>query len=429
MEYLMATFISLLALAGIILVLFYIKNTRTEKNYKKIKNEISRILNININNPSDDFLVHQIGNALKTIKERYDSEKNRRKNIYTILDNLSEGVMFASIYNGEVIKIDFANIVAKKIFTVDDYIGRSMAEIVDNHSLIDMVLKSFKKKIDVEEEILFYSPEKRFYHCQVRQTQIDEKYRIIILNNITKEKDLVNLRKEFLTTMSHELRTPLAVINGYIETIMMDETLSDDVRKPLMIIEDETARLTRLVKDLLDIGRMEKSINESFNMDTVNLSALTKKAYDFFKMLSDEMGIELISEIEDNIKITGNDDRILQAIYNLIDNAIKFTAMRNSEEKTVWIRLYKDSENKNEVILEIEDTGIGIPSKELQKIFDMFYRVDKSRTRQISGFGLGLYIVKLILDNHKARLFLESEENNGTLFRINFKGGIDDASV
>lgn len=79
MEYLMATFISLLALAGIILVLFYIKNTRTEKNYKKIKNEISRILNININNPSDDFLVHQIGNALKTIKERYDSEKNRRK--------------------------------------------------------------------------------------------------------------------------------------------------------------------------------------------------------------------------------------------------------------------------------------------------------------------------------------------------------------
>ena len=146
-------------------------------------------------------------------------------------------------------------------------------------------------------------------------------------------------------------------------------------------------------------------------------------------MLSDEMGIELISEIEDNIKITGNDDRILQAIYNLIDNAIKFTAMRNSEEKTVWIRLYKDSENKNEVILEIEDTGIGIPSKELQKIFDMFYRVDKSRTRQISGFGLGLYIVKLILDNHKARLFLESEENNGTLFRINFKGGIDDASV
>ncbi|HOO75610.1 MAG TPA: ATP-binding protein [Tepiditoga sp.] len=429
MEYLMATFISLLALAGIILVLFYIKNTRTEKNYKKIKNEISRILNININNPSDDFLVHQIGNALKTIKERYDSEKNRRKNIYTILDNLSEGVMFASIYNGEVIKIDFANIVAKKIFTVDDYIGRSMAEIVDNHSLIDMVLKSFKKKIDVEEEILFYSPEKRFYHCQVRQTQIDEKYRIIILNNITKEKDLVNLRKEFLTTMSHELRTPLAVINGYIETIMMDETLSDDVRKPLMIIEDETARLTRLVKDLLDIGRMEKSINESFNMDTVNLSALTKKAYDFFKMLSDEMGIELISEIEDNIKITGNDDRILQAIYNLIDNAIKFTAMRNSEEKTMWIRLYKDSENKNEVILEIEDTGIGIPSKELQKIFDMFYRVDKSRTRQISGFGLGLYIVKLILDNHKARLFLESEENNGTLFRINFKGGIDDASV
>jgi two-component system phosphate regulon sensor histidine kinase PhoR len=100
--------------------------------------------------------------------------------------------------------------------------------------------------------------------------------------------------------------------------------------------------------------------------------------------------------------------------------------MKEKGEKNVYVRLYKESSN---VVLEIEDTGIGIPSKELEKIFDMFYRVDKSRTRQVSGFGLGLYIVKSILDKHNAGVYLESEENNGTLFRITFKGGMKDETL
>jgi two-component system phosphate regulon sensor histidine kinase PhoR len=147
-------------------------------------------------------------------------------------------------------------------------------------------------------------------------------------------------------------------------------------------------------------------------------------------MLAKEMDINIISEIDDDIYIKANEDRILQVIYNLVDNALKFTSLKKTSEKNVWMKLYQEkNEEKDEVVLEIEDDGIGISSKEIQKIYDMFYRVDKSRTRQIGGFGLGLYIVKTILDKHNARIYLESEENNGTLFKINFKGGNINESI
>lgn len=402
--------------------IFLYKNFYTTKiKYIKIKNEISKMFDISIKNPSDDFLLHQLSTNIKKLKERFNIEKYRRRNSYSILNSLSEGVILLSLHSGDVVKVDFANEMSKKIFTVDDYVGRSLAEIVDNHYLIDMVLKSFKKTKDIRDELLFYSPEKRYYDCKIKLTNIDDKYRIIILNDITKEKEIENLRREFLTTMSHELRTPLAVMNGYLETILMNSTFEKDTEKMLKIIEDESARLTRLVNDLIDLGKIEKNTMNKTKFKKVNLSNLIKKTYRFFRMLSEELNIKIVLEVEEDMYIYGEEDRVLQVIYNILDNSLKFTALNKKEENTIWIRLYKDNDSSNEVVFEVEDTGIGIPPKDIQKIFDMFYRVDKSRTRQITGFGLGLYIVKNILELHKARVFLESEENNGTLFRINFR--------
>ncbi|HQP57777.1 MAG TPA: ATP-binding protein [Petrotogaceae bacterium] len=412
--------------AGIMLAIVYFRQMKAIDSYKKLKEELCRILDININNPSDDFLLHQTNLKYKSLAERYESERVRRKNLYSIMNNLEEGVIVVSIYQSDIIKVDFANDFSKRIFTIDDYVGRSIVEIVDNHSLIDLILKSYKLQSDEEEELLFYSPEKRFYNCKVKMMNIDDSGRIILLSDITKEKNLENLRKEFLTTMSHELRTPLSVMNGYLETILMDNHLDKGLEKMLKIIEDETARLTRLVNDLLDLGRLEKSLTDSTNIKEINISNITKKVFEFFKLLSEGLDVSLTAEVANNLKIKGDEERIMQAVYNIVDNALKFTSMKEKGEKNVYVRLYKESSN---VVLEIEDTGIGIPSKELEKIFDMFYRVDKSRTRQVSGFGLGLYIVKSILDKHNAGVYLESEENNGTLFRITFKGGIKDETL
>ena len=408
--------IVLLIVLNVITLYLYFKKRKNEKSYKKFKDEIAKILNININNPLDDFLLHQLNHHINTLEEKYKLEKYKRRNIFSILDTLSEGVILVSSKGPDIARIDFANNVATYLFNSEDYVGRSLTAVIDNHDLVDLVIQSFKKGEDLEEQILFYYPEKRYFNCKVKSINV-ENYRVIILTDITKEINLENLRKEFLTIMSHEMRTPLSVINGYLEILLNEKELDPKIHSFLRKIEEETARLTRMFNDLLDIQRLEKAVGEEKKFEVLNFSNTVKKAYDFFKIAAKKSNIDFVADIEDNIYILGNEDRLLQAVYNILDNAFKYTALKEKGDKKVWLRLYREN---NEVIFEIEDSGIGIPSKELKKIFNIFYRVDKSRTRQVPGFGLGLYIVKTILDNHGARVFLDSEENNGTLFRVIF---------
>jgi two-component system phosphate regulon sensor histidine kinase PhoR len=391
-----------------------LRKRREENAHQRFKNEIAKSININIKNPVDDFLLHQLNSYIKNLEEKYKSEKYKRRNIFSILDTLSEGIILVSFNQNEIIRVDFANSFAKNIFTTENFVGRSLTEVIDNHNLIELTLKSFKTNKDMEEETSFYYPEKKYFRCQVKSINV-ENYRVIILLDITKEKNLEDLRREFLTIMSHEMRTPLSVISGYLETILHEPNLNEEIYQPLKKIEEEISRLTRMFNDLLDIERLEKNIGEEKRFVFFNFSNTVKRAFDFFKIVADKMSIEFEEEIEDDLYVFGNEDRLLQVVYNILDNSFKFTALKEKGEKKVWLRLYKNDDN---IILEIEDTGIGIPSKELKRIFDLFYRVDKSRSRQVPGLGIGLYIVKTILDNHNARIYLDSEENNGTLFQV-----------
>ncbi|MGY4686610.1 ATP-binding protein [Petrotoga sp. DB-2] len=390
------------------------RKRREENAHQRFKNEIAKSININIKNPVDDFLLHQLNSYIKNLEEKYKSEKYKRRNIFSILDTLSEGIILVSFNQNEIIRVDFANSFAKNIFTTENFVGRSLTEVIDNHNLIELTLKSFKTNKDMEEETSFYYPEKKYFRCQVKSINV-ENYRVIILLDITKEKNLEDLRREFLTIMSHEMRTPLSVISGYLETILHEPNLNEEIYQPLKKIEEEISRLTRMFNDLLDIERLEKNIGEEKRFVFFNFSNTVKRAFDFFKIVADKMSIEFEEEIEDDLYVFGNEDRLLQVVYNILDNSFKFTALKEKGEKKVWLRLYKNDDN---IILEIEDTGIGIPSKELKRIFNLFYRVDKSRSRQVPGLGIGLYIVKTILDNHNARIYLDSEENNGTLFQV-----------
>ena len=406
--------ILLLIITNILFIYAYSRKRKEEKAHQRFKNEIAKSININIKNPVDDFLLHQLTLYIKNLEEKYKSEKYKRRNIFSILDTLSEGIILISHNQNEIIRVDFANSFAKNIFTTENFVGRSLTEVVDNHNLIELALKSFKTDKDLEEETSFYYPEKKYFRCQVKSINV-ENYRVIILLDITKEKNLEDLRREFLTIMSHEMRTPLSVISGYLETILHEPNLDEEIYQPLKKIEEEISRLTRMFNDLLDIERLEKNIGEEKRFVYFNFSNTVKRAFDFFKIVADKMSIEFEEQIEDDLYVFGNEDRLLQVVYNILDNSFKFTALKEKGEKKVWLRLY---ENDNTIILEIEDTGIGIPSKELKRIFDLFYRVDKSRSRQVPGLGIGLYIVKTVLDNHNARIYLDSEENNGTLFQV-----------
>lgn len=409
-----------------LIILYFVFNNYIflKRENTKLKKSIAKVLSISANDPASEYLIHSLEEKINSLNKKVSLEKTKRKNIYSILNNISEAIMLIFYSeDSDTLVLDYANKSAQNLFITSDFLGKTLSEILEDHNLIDIILKSYREDKNISDEIIVYSPKKTFFHCEIKkvflESEKNQKYRIIVLRDITKEKELDLMRREFLTIMSHELKTPLTVIHGYSETLLMnEEALSPQALRFLRIIEDESSRLTRLINDLLDINRLERKDYE-YQFKEINLSNLLKKMYAIFNSLTKEMDIDLILEVEDDLIIYGDEDRLMQVIYNILDNAVKFTHIKESKEKKVFIRLY---ESNGEVIFEVEDTGIGIPERERNKIFNLFYRVDKSRTRQVPGTGLGLYIVKEILEKHRAYIEVDSEENQGTLIKIIFKG-------
>jgi two-component system phosphate regulon sensor histidine kinase PhoR len=416
---------ALITLVFSILLYLIFTNFLTIKNENiKIKSALSKVLSISANDPATEYLIHSLEEKINGINKKLELEKIKRNNLYSILNNISESIMLVFYSeDSNALILDYANKSAQSLFISDNFLGKKLSEILEDHNIIDIILKSYRLDENISEEIIVYSPKKSFFHCEIKkiflESEKNQNYRIVVLRDITKEKELELMRREFLTIMSHELKTPLTVIHGYSETLLMsDEKLSPQALRFLNIIEDESSRLTRLINDLLDISRLERRDYE-YSFKEVNISNLVKKVYMIFNSLTKDMDIKLNLDVDDDLIINGDEDRLMQMLYNILDNSVKFTHIKDSGEKEVYIRLYGYDD---EVILEVEDTGIGIPERERNKIFNLFYRVDKSRTRQVPGTGLGLYIVKQILEKHRAYIEVDSEENQGTLFKIIFKG-------
>lgn len=222
-------------------------------------------------------------------------------------------------------------------------------------------------------------------------------------------EELERLKEDFLSSVSHELRTPLASIIGFAETIKNDPNLPKDIFNEFVdIIITEGKRLAATINDLLDVSQLYKN-NTTLQLRNVELQELIRKAFEQFKPLANNIEFS-IHLPEKPFIITADENKLQQAINNLVSNAIKFTP----EGGKVSISLL---ENQNNFMIEIKDTGIGIPEKEKDKIFDRFYRVYRPG-KEIRGVGLGLSITKKILDLHGFKLEFESKEDKGSIFTI-----------
>ncbi len=220
-------------------------------------------------------------------------------------------------------------------------------------------------------------------------------------------EELNHLKSEFVANISHELRTPLASIIGFSETIESDHDMPDSVRNDFnKIILTEAKRLAELINDVLDISKLEggKVILNRSDFDPIDV---LNEAVGNTRKYAEEKSIAIKEEYPDNnVIINADKERILQVFENILSNAVKFTAPGG--RITIFARL-----RKNELEVIISDTGIGIPKKDLPHIFQKFYRVSRS-DNSIPGSGLGLSLVKQIIDLHKGFITLKSEENNGT---------------
>ena len=219
-----------------------------------------------------------------------------------------------------------------------------------------------------------------------------------------------NQIKKFTSDVSHELRTPLTILQGELEIALRNKKTPEEYEMVLVSALEEVARLTNVVETLLDLSRAESG-QVKMNMTVGDLSKLVAGIVEDAEILAEAKGVSLKSNIDDNVRLPFDGARMHQAILNVIDNAIKYTPKGGS----IYIELAKKAKTA-EII--IRDTGIGIEKGELKHIFDRMYRVDKARSKNISGIGLGLSIVKWIIDGHKGKIEVDSIVNKGTTFKI-----------
>ena len=234
---------------------------------------------------------------------------------------------------------------------------------------------------------------------------------VAIIRDMSDERRMDKLRTDFIANVSHELRTPISMLQGYSEAIV-DDIAGSEAEKMEMaqIIYDESLRMGRLVNDLLDLARLESG-KMNLTYDLVSVSPYLKRITSKFYGLARDKGITITTHLQDDgINWNFDPDRIEQVLTNLIDNAIRHTPAGGK------IDVIQKMSDRRGLIIDVKDSGSGIPEEDLPFVFERFYKADKARTRGRSGTGLGLAIVKNIIDAHDGYISVNSLPEKGTTF-------------
>lgn len=240
-------------------------------------------------------------------------------------------------------------------------------------------------------------------------------YKVIkpTLSMIDRWEQTENMRKEFVANVTHEFKTPLTSISGFVETLQEGADEDREVRKKFLdIIAIETSRLSRLIEDVFILSDIESKKTQEA-LESFDVGTALRKIVMSINPVAQAKGIEILLEVKGNPVIKGNQDRFSQMMMNLIENAVKYS----KEGKSISVSAEENQEN---IVVSVKDEGIGIEEKEIPRLFERFYRVDKSRSKDMGGTGLGLSIVKHIASLFDAQIKVTSEPGRGTTFTVAF---------
>lgn len=359
----------------------------------------------------------EIGTVAKSLNTMADSltgliaqTTHDRAELAAILASMSDGVIATDNRQG----ILLANSKAGELLGFDARasVGRPLWEVVR----IEPVLKATAEVEHGGERRAFPVSPRVGRHLEVAVRRFGANGSpgglVIVAHDTTRSVRYDELRKEFIANVSHELRTPLTVIKGFTETLM-DGALADPVRGPefLATITKHLDQLTNLVADLLELSRLEGT-PELPRPISVDLGVLSRKAVDLLLSTAQRKNQSLSVDVKGLIpRATGNSDYLERAITNLIVNAIKYTQEGGAITVTV-------SAADGQIFVEVADNGIGIPANDIPRIFERFYRVDRSRSREMGGTGLGLSIVKHVAHVHGGGIDVASTPGVGSRFRL-----------
>ncbi|MBA9025857.1 two-component system histidine kinase PnpS [Peribacillus huizhouensis] len=353
----------------------------------------------------------------RNLQEMQIARDLHQDRLETLIENIGSGVLQID-HKGH---ITMTNLAYKQQFNMEDteLLYKVYYEVIPYAEIIAIIEEIFMTEKSIKRQVLIpLSIERK--HFEVYGAPIivknDEwKGIIIVFHDITELKKLEQMRKDFVANVSHELKTPITSIKGFSETLL-DGALKDEqaLYDFLKIILSESDRLQELIQELLDLSKIEQQ-DFVLQIDSVNVSTILEESMAMLCGKAEEKNITLILESKSpSLWVEGEANRIKQIFINLITNALNYT----SSEGEVKIEASEDADN---VRVAVQDNGIGIESKELPRIFERFYRVDKARSRDSGGTGLGLAIVKHILEVHKGRITVESSPGKGTTFTVFLK--------
>lgn len=320
-------------------------------------------------------------------------------------------------------QIKVVNRAAYRILNLNDKVlNHTYEEILKDQELKEMIAKGYKKKKNTKSEITFHSTKKRIvdvnvlYVPQNREELSFGEQVIVLLYDITEIRHLEEVRSEFVANASHELKTPITVIKGFTETLL-DGALEDPVsaRYFVELMDKESNRLGQLINDTLDLARIEQDKREH-RIENVCLDELIEEILIQLRQKAQKRQVQLHFEnlFSKSIDLISEPSRIKQIMLNLIINAIEYNHPQGGD---VWISI--DSQPKSGlVIIKVKDNGIGIPKKDLPRIFERFYRVDKARSKASGGTGLGLSIVRNLVKSMDGHILVESKWQEGTCFTV-----------
>ncbi len=329
------------------------------------------------------------------------AEKNK---VEAILSQMTDGVV-AFDKEGSVIHM---NIAAKNYFgeveSFDAFVAALGLDLTMEH------LTYLDAKRVVEREISLEGKTLRALFAPYSDEEEKNGGIVVVLQDITKQTKLDAARREFVANVSHELRTPITTIKSYAETIIDMAEDGADVSF-VKVIENEADRMARIVSDLLTLSKLDNSMS-SLNKTVFDLAEMTKGVADKLRIDAKNHSLSVSFRKDGDTKeFFGDRDRLEQVVTNIISNSIKYTPA-GGEIRVVCGARY------TEAFIKVSDNGIGIPQKDLPRIFERFYRVDKARSRESGGTGLGLAIAKELVELHGGKIKIESEEKKGTAVTV-----------
>ena len=343
-----------------------------------------------------------IGSLIAAFDIQHAAIDSERARLATVLDQITDGVLIAN-ESGIIL---FANPAAGRLFQTSNPVDRSIAEVLRHHQLVDTW-----RRCQQTRQLQSESVEVPTRHQYLQLVVIPDQHSsgsLLLAQDLTRIRRLETVRRDFISNLSHELRTPLASLKALTETLQ-DGALEDPpaARQFIDQIQTEVDALSQMVTELLELSRIESG-RFSLDLRPVAPFELLDSAGQRMKLQVERAGLNLTVECEEDLpKVLMDVQRLEQVLVNLIHNAVKFTHPGGK------ITL-KAEKTPGEVRFAVQDTGIGIPSEDVPRIFERFYRVDKSRSG--SGTGLGLSIAKHIVEAHKGRIWAESIQGQGSTF-------------